>query len=73
MKRNIKVRKALVWKACHRVERFWKSILPRNIKVSLFFSTVEYVLLYGCEAWALKKSTGEKAKRLLHPLITSDA
>lgn len=55
MKRNIIVRKSFVWKASYRLERFWKSILPWNIKVNLFCSTVEYVLLYGCVAWTLKK------------------
>ena len=32
----------------------WNSGLPRQIKLSFFFATVESVLLYGSECWTLK-------------------
>ncbi len=52
---DIKIRKALAWKACNKLTKIWKSTLSRSIKTSLFISTVESVLLYGCEAWTLTK------------------
>ena len=32
----------------------WNSNLPRQIKLSFFYATVESVLLYGSECWTLK-------------------
>ena len=32
----------------------WTSNLPRQIKLSFFYATVESVLLYGSECWTLK-------------------
>ena len=32
----------------------WSSNLPRSIKLSFFYATVESVLLYGSECWTLK-------------------
>ena len=52
---DIKIRKAQAWKACNKLTKIWKSTLSRSIKISLFISTVESVLLYGCEAWTLTK------------------
>ena len=34
----------------------WSSNLPRRIKLSFFYATVESVLLYGSECWTLKPS-----------------
>ena len=36
---DIKVRKALAWEACHKLNRVWSSPLKRNIKVRLFLAT----------------------------------
>ena len=52
---DIKVRKALAWEACHKLNRVWSSPLKRNIKVRLFLATVESVLLYGSNTWTLTK------------------
>ena len=52
---DIKVRKALAWKACNKLNTIWKSTLPRNLKIRLFQATVESVLLYGCETWTISK------------------
>ena len=49
---GIKVRKALAWEACHKLNRVWSSPLKRNIKVRLF---LESVLLYGSNTWTLTK------------------
>ena len=49
--RDINVRKALAWTACHRISKIWKFSLQQSIKVS----TVESVLLYNCNTWTLTK------------------
>jgi hypothetical protein len=53
---DIKVRKALAWSACHKLQKIWKSSLPNKIKTRLFTATVESVLLYGCSTWTLTKA-----------------
>ena len=47
---DIRVRKALAWKACNKLSKIWKYTLSRDLKVKLFQATVESVLLYGCES-----------------------
>ena len=37
---DIKVRKALAWKACNKLTNIWKSTLSRHLKVKLFQATV---------------------------------
>ncbi|CAH1244381.1 Hypp7291 [Branchiostoma lanceolatum] len=49
--KDINSRKAAAWRACNKLEKIWKSDLPRKLKIRLFLSTVESVLLYSCEAW----------------------
>ena len=51
---DLKVRKALAWKALNGMASVWKSNLSRDIKLRFFTATVESVLLYGCECWTLK-------------------
>ena len=50
---DIKRRIALAWNACNKLHKIWKSSLSSDFKLRLFTSTVESVLLYGCEAWTL--------------------
>ena len=45
--KDIKVRKAQAWQACHKLKKIWTSELPRKTKIRLFQTTVESVLLYG--------------------------
>ena len=52
---DIKVRKAMAWKACNKLTKIWKSTLSRHLKLKLFQATVESVLLYGCETWTVTK------------------
>ena len=54
--KDLKVRKALAWRALNGMTSVWKSNLPRHIKISFFSATVESVLLYGCECWTLTKA-----------------
>ena len=51
---DLKVRKALAWRALNGMTSVWNSNLPRQIKLSFFYATVESVLLYGSECWTLK-------------------
>ena len=50
---DIRIRRARAWSALHSMNRVWKSGMNNNLKRRLFVTTVESVLLYGCEAWAL--------------------
>ena len=54
--KDISVRKALAWTACHKLRKVWRSRLRRQIKERLFIATVESVLLYGAETWTLTKT-----------------
>ena len=51
--KDINVRKAKAWAACHKLRKVWKSKLSNKLKTRLFLATVESVLLYGSEAWTL--------------------
>ena len=50
---DIRIRRARAWSALHSMNRVWKSSMNDNLKRRLFVTTVESVLLYGCEAWTL--------------------
>ena len=50
---DIRIRRARAWSALHSMKRVWKSGMNDNLKRRLFVATVESVLLYGCESWAL--------------------
>ena len=52
---DIKRRIALAWAAVNKLSTIWKSTLSRQFKVKLFSSTVESILLYGCETWTITK------------------
>ena len=51
----LKIRKALAWRICHQMRNIFKSTLSRKLKIRLMHTTVESVLLYGCETWTLTK------------------
>ena len=51
--RRNRIRKAKAWAACHKLKKMWKSDLKRSLKIRLFVSTVESILLYGAETWTL--------------------
>ena len=54
--KDILVRKALAWKALQTLDVFWKSDMSRRIKIKIFRTAVEPVLLYGSETWTLNKA-----------------
>jgi len=45
----------MAWRACNKMDQIWKSNLNRTLKIRLLTSTLEAVLLYGCETWSLSK------------------
>ena len=53
---DVKVRKALAWKACNKLNKIWKSSLCKSLKLQTFLMLVESVLLYGDETWTLTKN-----------------
>ena len=55
--KDMNTRKAQAWVACNKLTKIWKSNLNRNLKARLFTAIVESVLLYGCESWAMNKTT----------------
>ena len=52
----LKIRKVLAWRTCHQMMNICKSTLSRKLKLRLMRTTVESVLLYGCETWTLTKT-----------------
>ena len=54
--RDLRVREAKAWAACHKLKKMWKSDLRRGLKIRLFVATVESILLYGSETWTLTES-----------------
>ena len=55
-KKDFEVRKALAWSGCNKLTKIWQSKISRKIKERLFIATVEAILLYGCESWAIDKT-----------------
>ena len=68
---DVKRRIALAWTACNSLRKIWNSSLSRKFKGNLFQTTVESVLLYGCEAWTLTKSLMERIDGCFTRLLRS--
>ena len=73
---DIKVRKGLAWAAMNSLDVFWKSDMSSKLKVKIFRTAVESILLYGCETWTLKVAQnntldGAYTKLLRHALNIS--
>ena len=51
--KDFKIRKALAWDACNKLDKIWQSNLPSSLKVQTFRTLIEPVLLYGSETWTL--------------------
>ena len=52
---DIRVMKGRVWGACHTLKKLWNSKLRKSIKIRVFTTLVESVLLYGSETWTMTK------------------
>ena len=48
------------WSAVNSLEKIWKSYITTETKVRIFKSTVESILLYGCESWVMTNAAGKK-------------
>ena len=53
---DVKVRKALAWKSCSKLNKILKYSLCKSLKLRTLLTLVESVLLYGSETWTLTKS-----------------
>ena len=47
--KDFEVRKAIAWKACHKLNQIWKSTMNRKLKIPIFRATIETILLYGMD------------------------
>ena len=54
--KDFKIRKALAWSACNKLDKIWSSnLIDNNLKIKVFQTTIEPILLYGSETWCLTK------------------
>ena len=54
---DVKVKKALAWKSCNKLNKNWQSSLSKPLKLHTFLALIEFdVFLYGSETWTLTKS-----------------
>ena len=51
--KDFHIRKALAWAACNKLDKIWKSNVPKQLKINLFRATVEPILMYGAETWTM--------------------
>ena len=51
--KDFKARKGMAWAACNKLDKIWTSDLHKDIKISLFRSVIEPILMYGSETWTL--------------------
>ena len=49
-------RKRMTWSACNNLKKIWKSHLNKNIKLHIFKTIIEPILLYGSETWTLSNT-----------------
>ena len=54
---DVKVRKALALKSCNKLNKIWKLPRCKSLKLQIFLTLVESVLLCGSETLALTKRT----------------
>ena len=58
--KDINTRIGKAWSALSKMNTIWKSPMNKNLKIQLFRSTVETVLLYGSNTWTLTKALTRK-------------
>ena len=49
-------RKAQAWAAVHALDKVWRAPICRLTKWKIFRTTVEPILIYGCDSWSLTQS-----------------
>ena len=58
--KDISTRIAKAWSTLSKINTIWKSPMNNSLKIQLFRSTVETVLLYGSNTWTLTKTLARK-------------
>ena len=53
-------RKGMTWSACNDLNKIWKSHLSKKIKLQIFKTIIEPILLYGSETWTISKKMEER-------------
>ena len=53
---DIQCRKAQAWAAVHALDKVWRAPICRLTKLKIFRTTVEPILIYGCDSWSLTQS-----------------
>ena len=53
-------RKGMTWSACNDLNKIWKSHLNKNIKLHIFKTIIEPILLYGSKTWTLSKKMEDR-------------
>ena len=53
--RDIECRKAQAWSALFALTKVWRSSISMTTKLKIFKTSIESILLYGCESWTLTK------------------
>ena len=59
--KDFRIRKAMAWTACNKLHHIWTSNLSNKIKINIFKTIIEPILLYGSETWTL---SSKQHKRL---------
>ena len=67
---DMKIRKTLAWKALNDMKMIWRLTMSKELKLKFFRATVEAVLLYGSECWAMNASLKKSLWRFVHPHVT---
>ena len=58
--REINTRIGKSWNALNSLEKIWNSRITIETKVRIFKSSVESILLYGCESWVMNSAAVKK-------------
>ena len=51
--KDFNTRKGMAWSACNDLHKIWVSDLNLNMKIDIFKTLIEPILLYGSETWTL--------------------
>ena len=51
--KDFNTRKGMAWSACNDLHKIWVSDLTLNMKIDIFKTLIEPILLYGSETWTL--------------------
>ena len=50
--KDFNTRKGMAWSACNDLHKIWVSDLHVNMKIDIFKTLIEPILLYGSETWS---------------------